>query len=152
MPHFSSHLYDFWNTQGLVFIPKQTAGWGNIHQEGYQDHSAGPKCSKLASPNSARSSLSCSSSLPSPQGPQPEENGYRKSLYSDRVHSSGFDRPARASTPTFLPLPWDLLGHHDRKPGCDNTDLSECPPSHPHVLFPQQPVLRGSLLLLCHHP
>ena len=59
---------------------------------------------KLASPSSARCSLSCSSSLSSPQVPQPDKNGYRKSLYSDRVHSWRFNKSTRAPAPPLLPI------------------------------------------------
>ena len=109
-----------------------------------------PRFSKLASPRSARSSHSWSSSLTSHRSPK--ENGCRKSLHSDRVHSWRFNKSTRAPATPLLPLPWDLLCHHGREPGHDNPDLSERSASHPHVLFPQQPVLRGSLLLLSHHP
>ena len=87
-----------------------------------------------------------------PTGSPTDEDGCRKSLYSDRVHSWRFNKSTRAPAPPLLPLPWDLLGHHGREPGHDNPDLSERSASHPHVLFPQQPVLCGSLLLLCHYP
>ena len=107
---------------------------------------------KLASPSSERCSLSCSSSLSSPQVPQPDENGYRKSLYSDRVHSWRFNKSTRAPAPPLLAISWDLLGHHGRDPGHDNTDLAERSASHSHVPFSQYSVLRGSLLLLYHYP
>ena len=87
-----------------------------------------------------------------PQSCQPEENGCTKPLHSDRVHSWRFNKSARAPTTLLLPLPWDLLSHHDREPWCDNTDLSECSASYTHVLFSQQSVTIRSLLLLCHHP
>lgn len=58
-----------------------------------------------------------------------------KSILSDRVHSWRFNKSTELQLPLFFLFTWDLHNHHDREPGHDNPDLSECSASHPMYYF-----------------